>query len=305
MSRKGEKDIYPAKILLIGEYGIVLGGSGFSVPYHDYSGSLQFYSGDKQFSQEYSMSSQSICQLLKYMIRQNYDFEFIDLESMRYDYAGGLWFCSDIPMGYGLGSSGALVAALYARYRLSKTTDIREIRNHLSLMESYFHGSSSGIDPCVSFLNEPLLFNDLHAPKPLSGWIVEKAGLHIWLVDTGQKEKTIRLVDWFKAKMVQDEFRFRTEEDYLRTNQKIIEDIQQGNPISIADIRIISRYQLDYLSLMIPDGFRKHFLAGMSSCDFAFKLCGSGGGGYMLCYSTDDSVTMDYFEKEGLKYRKL
>jgi mevalonate kinase len=58
-----------------------------------------------------------------------------------------MYFDSTIPQGYGVGSSGALVAAIYDKYaqdksRFSRTHSrkIITVKNIFSQMESFFHG---------------------------------------------------------------------------------------------------------------------------------------------------------------------
>ena len=54
-------------------------------------------------------------------------FDFDKLDS---DLQNGMYFDSSIPQGYGVGSSGALVAAFYDRYAFNKIT---VLENQLNL----------------------------------------------------------------------------------------------------------------------------------------------------------------------------
>jgi len=80
-------------------------------------------------------------------------------------HATSLYFDSSIPQGYGVGSSGALVAAIYDTYAIDKieatetlTRDkLLRLKEIFSLMESFFHGKSSGLDPLNSYLSIPIL----------------------------------------------------------------------------------------------------------------------------------------------------
>ena len=73
----------------------------------------------------------------------------------------GLYFDSSIPQGYGVGSSGALVAAIYDKYASDKITVLEnltrdkllKLKSIFSMMESFFHGKSSGLDPLNSYLS--------------------------------------------------------------------------------------------------------------------------------------------------------
>ena len=68
-----------------------------------------------------------------------------DWRKINEDFDQNLYFDSNIPQGYGLGSSGALVAAFYDRYALNKinyigkfTSDkIALLKNIFAKMESF------------------------------------------------------------------------------------------------------------------------------------------------------------------------
>src|SRR5690606_20286926 len=76
-------------------------------------------------------------------------------------------FDSSIPQGYGVGSSGALVASIYDQYAHNKITVLENLTREkllilktiFSEMESFFHGKSSGLDPLNSYLSIPILIN--------------------------------------------------------------------------------------------------------------------------------------------------
>ena len=78
-----------------------------------------------------------------------------------------MYFDSSIPQGYGVGSSGALVAAIYDKYATDKITVLENLTREkllklkiiFSKMESFFHGKSSGLDPLNSYLSLPILIN--------------------------------------------------------------------------------------------------------------------------------------------------
>src|SRR5699024_1889521 len=90
-----------------------------------------------------------------------------DVEALQADIEKGLYFDSSIPQGYGIGSSGALVAAIYDKYATNKITILENLtRDKLNKrkaifgeMESFFHGQSSGLDPLNSYLSLPILIN--------------------------------------------------------------------------------------------------------------------------------------------------
>ena len=86
----------------------------------------------------------------------------------------GLYFESSIPQGYGAGSSGALIAAFYEHFSISPITNpsdthLKELKKELGVLESYFHGNSSGTDPLVSYLKHSLLLAKDKIDKILQG----------------------------------------------------------------------------------------------------------------------------------------
>jgi mevalonate kinase len=78
------------------------------------------------------------------------------------DVETGMYFDSSIPQGYGVGSSGALVAAIYDRYAQDKNCS-REFNSWKLLQLKYslkwklFSRKSSGLDPLNSYLSIPMI----------------------------------------------------------------------------------------------------------------------------------------------------
>ena len=127
-------NIFPAKVLLLGEYTILNGSRALALPYPELGGQWSF---DDNSSEERKNSRKSLHGFLTFDSSGS-----IDRQQMEDDFEKGLWFDSTIPQGFGLGSSGALIAAIFDKYALNKTTDA-EAKKTLAKLESYFHGSSS------------------------------------------------------------------------------------------------------------------------------------------------------------------
>ena len=110
-------------------------------------------------------SNQSLFEYTKYLAGLSEGLLRFDWEAIKADLDRKLYFDSNIPQGYGVGSSGALVAAFYDRYALEKTYSkddltsqkLTHLKNIFATMESHFHGQSSGLDPLNSYLSLPLL----------------------------------------------------------------------------------------------------------------------------------------------------
>ena len=105
--------LFYSKILLFGEYGIIKDSKGLSIPYNFYNGALKV---DENPSAEAIKSNESLQRFVTYLEQlQNDQPELVtfNLKDLKSDVESGMYFDSSIPQGYGVGSSGALVAAIY------------------------------------------------------------------------------------------------------------------------------------------------------------------------------------------------
>ncbi len=299
----GLAHIFPAKILLFGEYGIVAGGSGLAIPYKRYGGSLKFEAKQLEHSKAIESNS-ALQQLFAFLNAEKIDYPFINLQSFKQDCEAGLWFNSDIPSAYGLGSSGALVAAVYNAYKTNDNNDLSLVKARLAAIERFYHGLSSGIDPAVAYFQQTLVLRGNAGAGLLPDWSIEQSGLNVYLLDTGGQSKTSDLVEWFKKQLEDDGFRRISQTEFFDSNNRLVDAAINGEKFMFDDILAISHFQLNYLAPMIPQAFRKHFEAGLEDGSFALKLCGSGGGGYMLCFSHSNECEK-YFNDNGLSYLLL
>jgi mevalonate kinase len=306
---KRKTDIFYGKVLLFGEYSILFNSNGLTIPYSHFTGQLSFINDDKYTDYEFAVqSNRQLREFLNFMIDLENKNELpckIDFKSMEKDLDEGLYFESNIPMGYGIGSSGALVASVYDRYGINKieadenlkNEDISTLRRIFSTLESLFHGKSSGIDPLNCYIQHPLLihsFEDIAITGiPRSNF--ENEGV-IFLVDTGKVGKTGPLVNHFLEQMRFKEYESLFHSDYIPWVNQCISDILAGNMKSFfAALTKVSTFQLQYFTNMIPGNFMDAWRWGLDSGKFQLKLCGSGGGGFLLGFTTDFTSAKNYF----------
>ena len=116
--------LFYSKILLFGEYGIIK-------TQKDCLFLTTFLKGLKTGNLNNNNQIQSNHNLSKfrdYLLKIDHKivtFDFFDkLDS---DLQNGMYFDSSIPQGYGVGSSGALVAAFYDRYAFNKITVLENL----------------------------------------------------------------------------------------------------------------------------------------------------------------------------------
>ncbi|MEN8666142.1 MAG: mevalonate kinase [Flavobacteriaceae bacterium] len=289
--------LFYAKILLFGEYGIIKDSKGLSIPYNAAKGSLIIPAPGEATQPASNQSLQGFLGHLKSLVASDgLSFSF-DLECLEADIQAGLYFDSSIPQGYGIGSSGALVAAIYDNYATQKITVLENLTREKLLrlkelfgkMESYFHGKSSGLDPLNSYLSLPIL---IHAQDHIASTAIPSqfsAGKGaVFLIDSGQVGETAPMVQLFMEQMKQEGFRNMLKEQFIKHTDACVEDFVSGNIGSLfSNMRQLSKVVLDHFKPMIPAEFHSLWQQGLATNDYYLKLCGSGGGGYILGFTED------------------
>jgi len=303
--------LFYAKILLFGEYGIIKDSKGLAIPYNSYQGALKNSSNltDKQ-----QQSNENLKGFYKYI--QSIDAELVrfNLDDFKTDLSTGMYFDSSIPQGYGVGSSGALVAAIYDKYAFDKITVLENLTRDKLLklkavfgkMESYFHGTSSGLDPLNSYLSIPLLINSKTDLEP-TGIPSQKEGkAAVFLMDSEQVGETAPMIEIFMEKMKSEGFRRMISEEFATHTDACIQDFLQGDVKSLfSNVKQLSKVVLGNFQPMIPQRFHQIWQNGLDSGDYYLKLCGSGGGGYFLGFTEDYDNTLNILKdyKLELVYR--
>ncbi len=285
--------LFYAKILLFGEYGIIKDSKGLAIPYNSYQGALKL---SENLSDTAKDSNNKLDAFYNYL--SNIDQTELDLrlDEFKSDIDKGMYFDSSIPQGYGVGSSGALVASIYDRYANDKITVLEnltrdkllKLKSIFSLMESFFHGKSSGLDPLNSYLSLPILINSKDNIEA-TGIPSQKEGKGaVFLVDSEMTGETQPMVNIFMNKMKNEGFRNMIDKDFARYTDACIDDFLHGEIQSLfGNVKKLSRVVLKHFKPMIPDTFHKLWKQGLESNDYYLKLCGSGGGGYILGFTED------------------
>ena len=285
--------LFYAKILLFGEYGIIKDSKGLAIPFNAYRGALKTSSNLLGKSEE---SNNNLKKFYNYLKGLDSALVSFDLNQLEQDIENGMYFDSSIPQGYGVGSSGALVASIYDKYAADKITVLENLtrekllrlKNIFSVMESFFHGNSSGLDPLNSYLSIPILINSKENIEA-TGIPSQKEGKGaVFLLDSQQIGETEPMVNIFMNKMKNEGFRKMISQDFAKTTDACIEDFLHGNVKSLfGNVKSLSKLVLKNFKPMIPDAFHKVWENGIKTNDYYLKLCGSGGGGYILGFTED------------------
>ncbi len=297
--------LFYSKILLFGEYGIIEDSKGLSIPFNFYKGALKIPNKINSMSKA---SNETLRGFLKYLKSSKIK---LDLDKFSSDIDKGLYFNSSIPEGYGIGSSGALVAAVYDKYAFKKTTVLENLtreklinlKNIFSIMESYFHGKSSGLDPLNSYLSIPILINSKKDIK-VTGIPSQKSigNGAVFLMDSGKIGSTAPMVNIFMEKMKKDGFRKIMNEKFIRHTNLCVDNFLNGDLSALFNnTKKLSRIVLKNFKPMIPKEFHSVWKKGIDNDSYFLKLCGSGGGGYILGFTENFEVARKQLKDHKLK----
>jgi len=284
---------FPAKVLLFGEYSVLLGSDAFSIPCHRYTSSLRIgFTPVQKGSAE--RSNHELQRFRQFLARQQTFQEILDLDAFGEDLNNFLWFDSTIPGSYGLGSSGALTAAVYDRYhRVSSfnespdNLDLDSLKSRLARMEDCFHGTSSGLDPLVIFLNSPVI------KRPVTGVqtsafpsLFKENRWAAFLIDTGLACGTGARVEWFLKEFGPYGGSAEAGTNLSALTNKCIDHMLSGEHEGFREsLYSLSSLQFDYLEKLIPRNMKDFWTTGLRDKHYFMKLCGSGGGGYLLVFT--------------------
>lgn len=204
----------------------------------------------------------------------------------------GLYFDANIPTGYGVGSSGALCAAILDKFgRNNKALSLLELKEVFAQMESYFHGASSGTDPLVSYLNYPICLGAEIKKVALKETDKNGRGA-IFLLDTFVKREASPFVNEFLERCKVEIYDKKCQAQLVPLVDEAIHTFLQGQwGLLFSTMHELSLFQYRYFDFMILNEFKNVWLEGLSSSNFKLKICGAGGGGFLLGISNNFEET--------------
>ena len=289
--------LFYSKILLFGEYGIIEDSKGLSIPYNFYKGALKSDENPTDETKKSNLNLVKFVAYLKQLQTEQPALVTFNIELLQNDVNNGMYFDSSIPQGYGVGSSGALVAAIYDKYASNKITVLENLTREkllqlkaiFSNMESFFHGKSSGLDPLNSYLSLPILINskdNIEAAGIPSQSATGKGA--VFLLDSGIVGETAPMVNIFMENLKDQGFRKMLKSQFIKHTDSCVENFLQGDIKALfKNTKELSKVVLSNFKPMIPEQFHQIWQNGIETNDYYLKLCGSGGGGYILGFTQD------------------
>jgi mevalonate kinase len=308
---KLKESLYYAKILLFGEYGIIEDSMGLSIPFNKFNGALRLGDNTSEFAIRSNTDIRAFRDYLKDMDAKEELHCHFDFDRLDKDIENGLYFDSSIPQGFGVGSSGALVASIYDAYctdkihiqQHQKGDEILQLKQTFSRLESFFHGKSSGLDPLICYLNLPVLIRSKNNLNTVGLPLPDEHGKGaIFLMDSGSPGQTQNMVSIFLEKFKQEGFRNIVRTQFRKLNDECIDAFLKKDfkPL-LHSMKQLSQLVYDNFSPMIPDNYKKLWKEGIESNTYYLKLCGSGGGGFILGFTHDYEKAAEKLKNQQLQ----
>ena len=168
------------------------------------------------------------------------------------------------------------------------------LKKIFSEMEAYFHGTSSGLDPLNSYLSLPILIQSKNNVETIGiPSQIKKGKGAVFLIDSGESSQTAPMIEIFLNSMKNKKFNKIMREDFIKITDSCVENF--------LDIKKLSSVVFKYFKPMIPSQFHEIWKKGIESNDYFLKLCGSGGGGYILGFTKDILKTKSILNNRKLK----
>lgn len=207
----------------------------------------------------------------------------------------------DLPMGYGLGSSAAVVVGILrvASELFSQECSEADMLHLATQVENLQHGRSSGLDPAVCLYGGKVLYEQHHVNR--------RSGdpFPVYLLNTGQPlSSTGECVTWVKqhtqiTKLL-DAFKAVT----LACDQAL-----QQQDLSALKMAIQKNHQL-LCSLNVVPAPIQHCVQELEKHGAAAKICGAGSilgenAGYLLVVGGDLNMIMSIAQQYGFRVEQV
>lgn len=305
---------FHSKVLIFGEYSILYNSKALTMPLKQFKGKFNFNPSCKQ-SKSSNASLRAFC---RHIIKNHFPLDdqgnIINVKRFQLELDKGLYFESNIPQGFGLGSSGAVVAAIFMRYidkagemkdlvKAETKENIHKLKNILSSLEGFFHGTSSGIDPLSILLNKPLLYVNPKDVVPVDLPEAKSESKHVlFLLNTEIPRNTDALVKKFKDSCQDNDFKSLMEKNLVEGNNACIDAFLNADYETLYNnLDKVCNFQFDHMNYLIPEHLQGIMKSGLDTGKYYMKICGSGGGGYMLGFTDNWEETQEQLKEYPLE----
>ncbi|MEM1007862.1 MAG: mevalonate kinase [Myxococcota bacterium] len=196
---------------------------------------------------------------------------------------------SSLPMGCGLGSSAALCVAILRALNAVHALYMSEeqLCVHATALESFFHGRSSGLDPRVIVMEQPLCFAMNASPRV---WKWERNDVVILLAVSRDQRQTSVAVEKVRQFSVSSPVRFSAMKAEM---EKRIAQIQRVCTVPALPAETLGQAMSHNHELLAEMGVSSSHLqhlvrAAKKAGSLGAKLTGAGMGGAMIAVADRD-----------------
>ncbi|MFW5662549.1 MAG: hypothetical protein ACOCZW_02395 [Bacteroidota bacterium] len=124
----------------------------------------------------------------------------------------------------------------------------------------------------------------------------------IFLLNTKMPRHTGGLMEKFMARCSDPAYNNKIRNIYIPLNNNCILSMIRGDLKTMAyNLEMLSKFQFDNFEPMIPESIRPMWQKGLRTKDYFIKLCGSGGGGFMLGFTPDFDNTFGRLSESGFE----
>lgn len=219
---------------------------------------------------------------------------------------------SDIPVGRGLGSSGALSvasAAALMEFYTGKQFSPEEINNCAYQIEKLFHKNASGVDPTTSCFGGLIFyrkeFEFLKTISSLHAKIPKEIAENLLLIDSGSPSETTADMVQQVGKLYNNRSTFVESifQKIERTTKRMVVSLMKEDAEFFKETMVENENLLEKIGVVSPSTIKlletlKPFGAG--------KITGAGGkkdsSGYLLFYSAEKNKLEKYLQEKNISY---
>lgn len=281
----------PSKIIFLGEHTVLHGSSAIALPCNAFNAQLSI---NRDAVSPHAKLFNNWCSFVK---KDRLIQQYIDLERWQKE-ANFLHINSNIPIGYGLGSSGAITALIAKYYGSGLNTQTPDsLKNLFGKLENFFHGKSSGIDPLVSYSSQSILLTPNKEAK-----IIDNLKLPLstaegawFLLDSGKQRDGKKAIAYFSQKVADKTWKKKVLVEFEYVIEQLITSYLATDYTTFFEYFItLSNLQFTELKELIPKNIQKIW-KDLSNTNKAYlKICGAGAGGYFLGYTPNKTNMADY-----------